>query len=188
MENQVLDTGLIANDDQSQNRYAGFWIRVGAQILDTLILIPLIGINMVNIYNLKSFPLQITITILMILYKPFMEYKYSATFGKMIVKIKVVDMNFGQINLHQAILRYVPWIFRHIFALYSTVILFQHPGFIDAKGVYEVGLLQNELISPALNYIGSAVVLISCVVVGFTANKQGIHDILAKTLCIYKNN
>ena len=186
MENQILDNNLLKNDT-NQPKWAGFWIRVGATLIDILVYLPLIGLNMYNLYVLKSLPLQLIITAIMLAYKPFMEYKYGATLGKMAVKIKVVNSNLESISLGQSIIRYSPWLLGQVFSIIGTVLLFQHSDFEIASGMMEMGLLQQEVISPIYNYISSAVLLISVVVVAFQAKKQGLHDLLAGTYCIYTN-
>lgn len=186
MENQVIDTDLTISGTEENVKWAGFWIRVGAAFVDFFVYLPLVGLNMYNLYYLKSLPLQLIITLILIFYKPFMEYKYGATIGKMAVKIKVVGDNLEPLTLSQSILRFLPWLLSQVFSLYATVLLFQHPDFSTTSGMTEVGLLQNSIISPSINMILSIFMLVSCIVVAFTEKKQGIHDMIAKTYCIYK--
>jgi len=184
MENQILDNETI--NQTTSPRWAGFWIRTGASLIDVLVYLPLIGLNMYNLYTLKILPLQLAITLLMLAYKPFMEFKYGATVGKMAVKIKVTDENFNKISLSQAIIRYTPWIITQAVSIYTTILLFQTPAFLTANGMREVGLLQNELMSPYLSFITSGFFFVVILFVAFTEKKQGLHDMLAKTYCVYK--
>lgn len=186
MEHQVLDSDLTDIETGSGEKWAGFWIRVGASLIDFLVYLPLIGLNMYNLYVFKNLPLQLIVTLLLILYKPFMEFKYGATFGKMAVKIKVVSKDFEMITLSQSIIRYTPWIIEHVFSIYGTIMLFQHADFITTTSWTDVGLLQNEVTPKAFNIVSSTILLISCVSVGFSTTKQGLHDKIAGTYCIYK--
>ena len=188
MENQVLDNELTINETDSEVKWAGFWIRVGASFVDFAVYLPLIGLNIYKLYVLKSMPLQLFVALLMILYKPLMEYRYGATLGKLAVKIKVVNKDFEKITLPQSVIRYIPWLIGQVFSIYATILLFQHPDFISTKGWIEVGYLQNELVSPAYNMIGSFILIISCIVVGFNKTKQGLNDMIANTYCIYKES
>ena len=117
-----------------------------------------------------------------------MEYKYGATLGKMAVGIKVVNKDFNSITLEQSIFRYIPWLISQAISIYATVMLFQHPDFAEATGMMDVGYLQNEIVSPGISFLGSSFLLISCIVVGFTKTKRGIHDMMADTYCIYKKS
>jgi len=187
MENQVLDDEVLINENKEvEAKWAGFWIRVGASLIDFAVLLPFVALNLYNLYVQKILPLQLLIAIPMFLYKPFMEYRYGATFGKMAVKIKVVNKELGQITAMQSILRYTPWILSQALSLYSTIALYQHPEFQSTTGWIEVGLLQNELVDTSLSSLNSLIFIVSCVVVGLTQYKQGIHDMIAGTYCIYK--
>lgn len=184
MENNLLDNEL--QEIEVPRKFAGFWIRVGASLIDLVVYLPLIGLNMYNLYVWKIIPLYFLLFLLLIIYKPFMEFKYGATLGKMAVNIKVVNQDFGKITLAQAIIRYIPWILNQAVEIISAVILFQHPDFYSISSMVEFGNLQNELISPAYSFITSMFSLISCIIVGLTSHKQGLHDLMANTYCIYK--
>lgn len=186
MENTVLDSNVNFGAELPDAKYAGFWVRVGASILDSLILIPVIGLNLYNFYILKNYELQIILLIISTAYKPFMEFKYGATLGKMAVNIKVVNTSFESLTLSQAIIRYIPWLINQLVTLGSMVILFKNSDFLISKNISEIARLQDELISPVFNYIGSIILLISGISVAFSDKKQGMHDKMAQTYCIYK--
>lgn len=188
MENKVLDNNLQINVEELKENWAGFWVRVGASLIDFLVYLPLIGLNMYNLYILKSLPLQLIVAIIITIYKPFMEYRYGATLGKMAVKIRVVNLNFQQLTISQSILRNFPYLLSQIISIASTIMLFQHSDFQAATSIIEVGYVQNEVISPLFNLAVSFFILISCIIVAFTARKQGLHDLIAKTYCIYRES
>jgi len=186
MDFQVLDNELQEEGGKKNVRWAGFWIRVAASLIDFMVYIPVMALSMYNINSIKNLPLQLLLTLILGIYKPLMEYKFGATLGKMGVGIKVVDLNFNRISALQAIKRYFPWLISHIISIYGTIVLFQHPDFLSTTNWIEVGNLQNDILSKGLNYAGSGITLVSCLVVAFTATKQGLHDMLAETYCIYK--
>lgn len=65
-------------------QYAKFWDRLGAYILDALIVgLISFGINYLNFISLKSFYVYLPIALIAILYKPYMESRHQATLGKM---------------------------------------------------------------------------------------------------------
>lgn len=187
MEQQILDNNLDTGLKE-EKQYAGFGIRVGASLIDVLVYLPFVGINLYNLYSLKSLPLEIIITLLLTIYKPFMEYKYGATLGKMAVKVKVVNENLEPITLSQAITRYSPWLLSQIISLISMILLFMNYAYQSASTMAEITVIQNTIVSPVFGYVISIFVLISCIVVAFTDKKQGLHDMFANTYCIYKES
>ena len=104
----------------SEYQYAGFWVRLGASLLDTLILLIVTLPLLVAIYGdyywssaslvkgpadiLISYVLPIVATILFWIYK-------SATPGKMAVKALIVDAKTGKApTVQQSIIRYIGYI------------------------------------------------------------------------------
>ena len=186
METQILDEGLHEERQRVEVRYAGFWIRVAASMIDALVLIPFIALSMYNLYVLKSLTLQIVVTILMMLYKPWLEYEKGATLGKMAVKIHLINNKSDKISLTQSLIRNSPWLLSQTISVFSTVALFMDPNFASATTMMDVGMMQQGGDFSSINLILSLLTLVSCVTVAFTYNKQGLHDMLASTYCVYK--
>lgn len=185
--NDVLDDNLQEGEVINSNvRWAGFWIRVGAALIDFLVYIPPAGLLIYNLFSLKSLPLQLAIIIALAIYKPLMEYKYGATLGKMAMGIKVVNHNFGGISLTQALTRYIPWAVGQVISIISNIILFANVDFLSASGMTETAEVQANIIPGGISYLGTTLILVSVIVVAFTDNKRGLHDMLADTYCIYK--
>lgn len=184
MENEVLDRDLLVDKTNTQHEYAGFWIRVGASLIDGVIYLPMLGINMYNLYFLKSLPLQLATTLVLLAYKPFMEYRYGATLGKMAVKIKVVNGDSESITIPQAVIRNIPSLLSQVISVIGAILLFLSPDFQSASSMMEVAALQNQVMSPVPGYVVSVFYLISCITVGVNVNKQGIHDMMAGTFCV----
>ena len=138
--------------------YGGFWIRVVAAIIDSVILRVVVapvgmifgGLGMAGMMSgiphagLGILGSGVTIILLIFgswLYEAFMESSsYQATLGKMIFGMKVTDLNGNRISFERAT-------GRHFAKWLSTMIL-------------------------GICYI----------MVGFTERKQGLHDLLAGTL------
>jgi uncharacterized RDD family membrane protein YckC len=189
MNDQLLDDLLISNSDYSSKKWAGFWIRAGATMIDLLILIPILGIYFYNLLSLKILFVQLLIILLMMVYKPWMEFKYGATLGKMALNLKVVSTDFKALTLSQAIIRYIPWMAGSLISIYSSVLLFSNPDFMASDSWMYAASLQQSVLPDSVTYLNSFAslfLLASIIVVAFTHEKQGIHDIIAKTFCIYK--
>lgn len=119
-------------------------------------------------------------------YKPFMEFQYGATLGKMAVKLKVVNLDFEKITLSQSITRYIPWLGGSLLSLATIYLLFQNPEFKETTDFMAIALIQGELMPQWINYAVNSITLISALVIIFNKNKQGLHDMLADTYCVYK--
>lgn len=141
--------------------YAGFWIRVGAYLIDTVVLLiaqwivfAIFGVSMVGADTLDPAAADMfatggavaayTITTIGgILYFVLMESSAKqATLGKMALGLVVVDVDGNRIS------------------------------FLRALGRYFAKILSGIIL------------LIGYIMVGFTERKQGLHDMIASTLVV----
>ena len=127
---------------------------------------------------------MVIVSVLAFLYKPYLEWKKSATYGKIAVGIKVVDYDGENIDQSQAIARYFPWIISFVISFTTNFLLFLSPEFQDVEDFMQLSVLMQD--SP-LNTINSIYGVIFLILVGSMiadAKKQGFHDKYAKTYCI----
>lgn len=188
MNDSILDNEYTREEVSLENaRFAGFWVRLGASLIDSLILLPFILLNFYNSLNIKSLPLMLVLTSVFSIYKPYLEWKKSATFGKMAMGIKVVDESLNNISGEQAIKRYFPWIISFIFSIIVSIQMFTSPEFQEVNKFLELGTITSG--SP-MNSISTFYNIIFIILVGsliFNAKKQGFHDKFAGTYCIKIN-
>jgi uncharacterized RDD family membrane protein YckC len=170
--------------EDQEIKYAGFWIRVGATIIDGLCLILVTGINIYSVYYLKNLPLAIACNIFVIAYKPFMEKRFGATLGKMALSLKVVSDNGEALTANQVLLRATPWVLNGAVSVLTIITLAQHPSYLEMEGFVELTTLQTSISNKLLQNISSIAMLASVLAVAFSAKKQGLHDLLAKTYCV----
>ena len=187
METPILNPEQPTTFETAAPNYAGFWIRTGATVIDFLVYLPLIALGFYNLMTIKSLALQLGLTLIMALYKPFMEYKYGGTLGKLALKIKVVNTDLESISIPKAILRYALWIPGQILSLVGIVLLFSNPDFEFATTFTEASQMQNESASPILSFLFGLLVFISCLAVAFDDQKRALHDRIAGTYCIAKD-
>lgn len=149
--------------------YAGFWKRVLAALVDGILVnIPIAAVTWVvapeTFHTAEGEPatsgatvaMQIVSILIWMAYKGYMEGGASgATVGKRLLSIKVVRESGGALGLPTAVYR--AW-----------------PYWVPAAAT---------LLGPQLGVIG-LVGVISCIVVAFTAKKQGLHDIMAKCVVV----
>lgn len=162
--------------------YAGFWRRTLASFIDNIIQVLVIGFfamvaavmnpSLIDTFyepdpDINTFvAMQVyfagmTGLTILFYHMIFESSALQATPGKLAVGIRVTGLTGEQIGVGRAVARSWPlWI-------YGTF------GFFS----YAVGLGGGEGI---LNFLG----IISCIVVAFTAQKQGLHDMLAGALVV----
>ncbi len=166
----------------NQLNFAGFWIRLFALAIDYLILVPIIIFKIYNLYKIKSLTLQIILILMIILYKPLLEFFAKATIGKMIFKLKVLGNNFKEITIGRAITRSIPWMIGQIISIYITLIVFSTEDFATTNNWTDSGII-NLL---GFDFLSLTIMLISFIFIGFNNEKRGIYDYIAKTYCVRK--
>jgi len=149
--NPANGSGMVANNPMNTNqtiRYAGFWLRLFAFLVDGLILgvVNMILVAVFPASELGSFSIAYLIMLVIsLLYYPLLESsKMQATIGKYILGLKVTNMDGTRISVAIGFGRYLSKIL-------STVILF-----------------------------------IGYIMIAFTEKKQGLHDMIVKTLVVKK--
>ena len=171
---------------EGYSRPAGFWIRVGAQIVDTLVFIPIIVLSFWNTFSLKSMTLLILSSLPGLIYKPVMESFFGATLGKMACGIKVIDDNGHKLSLSAAYVRYFPFLISAGVTLAGQFILFLSPEFQTAETMMELGQAQQGNFLAPIGTVLNVLVAIECIVAAFTFRKRALHDMLAESFCVYK--
>lgn len=184
MEETALEEGIITNNDPLDYTYGGFWIRVGATLIDTLALLPLLGLNLAALYLWKQLWLVLLVNLVSVAYKPFMEFKYGATLGKMAVKLKVINREGENISINQTLLRSSPWLVNGLFSLYVIVQLALLPEYQEVEGYTALTQLQTTVTPIAAQMVVSLAFLLVVVWVAFQKQKRGLHDLLADTFVI----
>lgn len=185
MSEEYLDDNT---EQKNQIEYAGAWIRTKASLFDGLVTAPIGGIVIYNLLIVKSFPLLIFTTLLLLLYKPLMEWRYKATLGKMVCKIKVVNEKKEFLTIDQAFGRSIPWIINHALSLMSYYYIFQTEAFNKMNSIFNMEALS---VSTPVENANTVYFFIFLVILGsliYDKRYQGFHDKIAKTLVIKKLN
>jgi len=117
-----------------------------------------------------------------------MEALFGATFGKIVCGITVVDGSGKKISLGAAYLRFVPMFLCSAVSLISCVMLFFLPEFAQVDDLIKLAPLQAKVsLSPLPTLLG-LFFLADVVAAAFTARKRAIHDFMAQSFCLYKQN
>ena len=165
---------------------AGFWIRVGASIIDSVIFIPIVILGIWNTFSLKSIAVLILISLPGLIYKPFMESFFGATLGKMSCKIQVIGDDGNKLSLFSAYIRFFPSLLLAGATLAGQLILFSSAQFQSAESWIEIGQAQQGSFLDVIRYSAIALILVDCIIVAFTFRKRALHDMMAESYCVYK--
>ena len=179
MENNILDQ---EQTQYSEIKYAGFWERVGASLIDFLIFLPVYGLSFYNSMNLKNLVLALVLGFVFLIYKIYMEGVKGATIGKRVMHIVVINEQNEKATMNQVIARNSLYILNTLVGIFSTVLIFNAAGFEDATTFMEISTFQQQNGSPIGTIVG-VIVLISVIVVAFDKHKQALHDKIGKTYC-----
>ncbi len=183
MNSTVQEDLLNIEEIQTPYIYGKFWPRFWALLLDGLILAVLTPFATYNKTEWKSSILFIAIACIQIVYKPFFEYIYGATPGKMALKLRVVNYQYEKASFNEILLRNI----------------YQITGGVAGAviGLYTLGEPLQGLSFQNFNLMNGAVsVLISvqavmCILyfvdMGFllsSADSRSLHDRIGKTFVI----
>ena len=169
--------------------FAKFWVRFGAMLIDGLVIIVIVlPATYFNVIQWKSPWIYILTSILTVIYKPYMEYQYGATLGKMAVGIKVVGHQFQKVTLKEELRRVSFYIVPNIIQQVLTL-KFYFSGQLNSIQHYKD---YNDYIvstNPAL-YILNIIVFVLLIIdtITFFSNDQNrsLHDLYAGTYVIEK--
>jgi uncharacterized RDD family membrane protein YckC len=184
---EALDEPLIKTDE-STIKYAGFWSRLGAQLLDALVLAPIsFGISYFNIISWKSPLLLVVFTLATLAYKPFLEFTYGATLGKMALKMKVVNLQHEKANLTEILMRNVIYIVPSLVTLFFTIDIYNEPEFQSITGFMEYSAYTQQF--PVVKFISmttTLLVVVDGIVMVADDRKRSLHDKVANTYVIVR--
>jgi uncharacterized RDD family membrane protein YckC len=173
--------------------YAGFWKRLVAAIIDSLILIPFMVIaHLTQSISIVSSMITLVISALLsCVYVIYFHFRFGATLGKMAVKIKITCPNGSKISLKQAFIRSSVDIGFSLIAVIAQLIALKHAdpaiylnaGFTDrAKYILPLFPAWYSLVSTLSQvwWWSEFIVLL------FNKRKRAIHDFMAGTVVIKK--
>jgi uncharacterized RDD family membrane protein YckC len=165
--------------------YGTFWFRFFAMMIDTVIMMPFIIAELNNKIRWKSPTIFIIISLLVFLYRPFCEYKYGATLGKMVLKLSVVNDHFEKVNLKQVLLRNIFNIVFTVISLVTTLILFNTQGFENATTLKVLDNLPGEAeFRHSTLWLASILYIVEIVFLLVDKQKRSLHDRIGNTLVI----
>jgi len=184
---------LDFEDDNGQlerRQLAGFWERVGASVIDSLIMIPIGFFGIYNMFILNSIVFAVLVFLANMVYKVGMESMYGATFGKMALKLEVVDAQNRFITLEQSLKRYSFYFVQGFWGLLGGIKMMQSGIFddvVDFQSYIEFSQTMDTQAQGAwVDIVVTVLVFMSVFNVAYDAKKQAYHDKIAKTYVVKK--
>jgi uncharacterized RDD family membrane protein YckC len=182
---QVLDEALFQTKEKTV-KYAGFWPRLGALIIDGIILAPIsYGLTYLNVTLWKGSLIMVLATLIGMAYKPVMEHLYGATLGKMSLNLKVTNLDFEKSSLSQILLRNIFNIAPSLVTLVLMIGVYQDPGFQSVSGYSEYStFLSSFKMIQYVNLLMGGLVIADAIVMLADKRNRAWHDRIAGTFVI----
>lgn len=176
----------------SNMRYAGFWPRLGAIVVDCVVLAPIIMLSFWTFSASRTVALsaEVLISCLFALYSIYFVGRWGQTIGKMALRIKVVALNGEEAGFVRAFYRHaVDLAFSlatsalTVYALMSVTSREFDLLPFDAR----LDLLQTRTASwtDILNWLLIAWTLSELVVLLLNEKRRAIHDYIAGTVVVH---
>jgi uncharacterized RDD family membrane protein YckC len=173
-------------------RYSGFWERVGAYLIDFLILSPLVAVDYLYGSQSRLFQLYMLIPgqLLSVFLYVFMVVKYGGTPGKLLLGLRIAKLDGARVGIREAVLRYgVLW----VLSLTMSGMLINAALGIPNETYTGFGYLERSAaLSEQAPKLWIATLLMQVWVVGcliaILANKKRrtLHDFIAGTVVVRK--
>jgi uncharacterized RDD family membrane protein YckC len=176
--------------DPADFEYGGFWRRVGAMILDSIILMPMALVLFFLMYKTSRAYVYYAIPSLVIsvFYYVYLVKRNGGTPGKRIIGMRITMSDGSPVTTHAAVLRYAPFFVLQTLALVSMVLATSVPidGYESMNYIEKMQAMQrgapgwNALVT-ALTYIwwiGTAITL------AVNQRKRAAHDFIAGTVVL----
>jgi uncharacterized RDD family membrane protein YckC len=186
MANKIIPLEIEGINDKI---YSGFWSRLGANLLDGLIIIPFsLAILFINSFNIYIYIFTIIPNLLFAFwYHVFLTKKYGGTPGKLIVGIKIIKIDSSPIGWKESFLRYIVTLFLSL----VTIIFIVTAIFSADTEIYNnLNWLQKNTYLANLAKINGINIITNIwfwselIVLLFNKRKRAIHDFIAGTVVI----
>jgi uncharacterized RDD family membrane protein YckC len=173
-------------------RYAGFWPRLGAILLDLIVLSPLLALSLWSFAQSRTVAMavELPLAFLFAFYNIYFVGRWGQTIGKMILKIKVVALDGGAVGYRRAFYRHCVDVV--LSACTCALILYGLMSVTDAE--YSLLLFEDrmELLSRKIGSINEVVdwlyflwTFSELVVLLLNEKRRALHDYIAGSVVIH---
>jgi uncharacterized RDD family membrane protein YckC len=171
--------------------YGGFWRRVGAALLDALILSPMALAVMIALSytHLAYVYYALPAIAIGLVYRVYLVQRFGGTPGKRILRLRIANLDGTPVTLRTAFIRYSP-----LFVLsgLSTVAIALASLDLGAAGLEGLTYMEKMVALDAhqaawnkpVVWITQAWYIVSAIMVAATSRKRALHDFLAGTVVL----
>lgn len=174
-----------------ESLYAGFWLRLGAMLLDVLILLPVWGlVGYINYQYVDSYYYTLVPSLLISFwYGVYLVKRYGGTPGKLLLGITILRIDGNDVTWREAMLRELVTI---VFSLgYAALTIFAL-SLVDRVEYQEIPWRQKqrylESVAPITfgmyRWLSGAWFWSELIVLLFNARKRALHDFIAGTVIV----
>lgn len=174
--------------------YAGFWRRLGAFFIDTIVLLPLFGLNYYfgehyRLFNLYWFVPEL---IFGLWFSVYLVFKYGGTPGKLLLKTRIAMIDGTSITAKAAVLRYS--VLFILSTISSLAILNSYLNMSDDL-YFSLSYMNRaqKIVELAPSWYGFLTILINIWIWGefvtmlFNKKRRAVHDFIARTVVVKRN-
>jgi uncharacterized RDD family membrane protein YckC len=157
--------------------YETFWRRVGARLIDAVVLCPLTIVSFVALARGMALSTYVTLSLFTALltgaYSVFMTARYGQTLGKMATGVKIIRLDGTPIALKDALYRVLPECFIGIGIFLFTIVVLSDESVIS--------MAQIAPLSPWISGFNWVWIIAQLITVGSNQRRRAIHDYVADT-------
>lgn len=174
-----------------QLRYAGFWSRLGALLLDVLIMLPLSALVLWGSERYRLFDLYYFVpgTLFSLFYGVYLVRRFGGTPGKLIVGVRIRKVSGEPVGYREAFLRYLP---EFLLGTLMSVALLISVFHISDSEYYTLSFMERakrmiELAPPwykPLQIIQNVWVWGELIVLLTNRKRRALHDYIAGTVVV----
>jgi len=176
--------------DPENFEYGGFWRRVGAQLLDGIILIPMVLVLYFLIYKTSEAYLYYALPSLAVqfFYYVYLVRRYGATPGKRITNMRITMTDGTPVTMKAAFLRYSPYLALQALTTLATILATAAPieGYDSLSYIEKMQLPQMSmpLWGKVVAWITYIWVIANAITLVANQRKRATHDFLAGTVVL----
>jgi len=176
--------------DPENFEYGGFWRRVGAAILDGLIMIPMGMLLFFLMYQTSRAYLYWALpsVLVSLFYYVYLVQRFGGTPGKRIIGMRITMTDGSPVTTKAAVMRYAPLFVLQLLSLLSAILAAREPvegyeslGFLEKMQALQQGAPGWNVAITALTYIwwlGTIITLLA------NSRKRAAHDFIAGTVVL----
>lgn len=170
--------------------YGGFWRRVGALVLDTLILSPLgiLVFVMLNYTPRAYLYLALPSIAISLFYYVWLVQRFGATPGKLITKMRITMTDGSPVTAKAAFLRYLPFLALQMLGLLISIQATSQVDGFESMSYLEKMQAMGSHAPKRLNLLNTGLTWIwwigTAITLAANARKRAAHDFLAGTMVL----